>query len=81
MMSNFRDCIRDYLSHDKDAYDLLTLAAKSENAADKSSTPSNSPLIIDNFETASGPLIKMCFAEASFFMFEKKRTASSKKFI
>ena len=58
-----------------------TLAANSEKAAERSSTPSNSPLIIANFDAASGPLINMCFAEASFFIFEKNRTASSKKFI
>lgn len=61
--------------------DKLTLAAKSEKAADKSSAPTNSLFIIVSFETASDPLISICFAEASFFMFEKNLTASSRKFI
>ena len=61
--------------------DSLTFAANSEKAAERSSTPSNSPLIIISLETASGPLIKICFADASFFIFEKNLTASSKKFI
>ena len=58
-----------------------TFDASSENAPDKSSTPTNSALMRFNFSTAPAPLIKICLADASFFMFEKKRIASSKKFI
>jgi hypothetical protein len=58
-----------------------TFEANTEKASDKSATPSNSDFITFNFSVAPGPVIKMCFAEASFFMLEKKRTASSRKFI
>jgi hypothetical protein len=60
---------------------VITFEANTENASDKSATPSNSDFIKINFSVAPGPVIKMCFAEASFFMLEKKRTASSRKFI
>ena len=58
-----------------------TLFASSEKAVERSVALANSVLSNSNFSDAPGPLISICFADASFFIFVTNRNASSKKFI
>jgi hypothetical protein len=59
----------------------LTLDASSENADCKSLAPSSSVFKIFNFVDASGPVTRICLADASLLRLERNLNASWKKFM